>query len=214
MEELEIKKLRRKTLTVVLYEEGNSQASKHSDCFTEQDDNPLLNVILTYHPDFITADKDCMFGVNGQSVNVEEFRELGVPLFRLGIPQNARLYLEQEIDDLREKIEELKEELERFLSENPKNASTYKGQNLKSLIEFYEKEADEKEEYMNTVIAARWIIKQLIDLASEVPEKEVTCIHITPSKLFDELAKQMSETDLVVLPMRTTTHIKQNELVH
>lgn len=213
MEELEIKKLRRKTLTVVLYEEGNSQVSKHSDCFKEQEENPLINVILTHHPDFVTADKDCMFGVDGQNINVEEFRELGVPLFKLGIPQNARIYMEQEIVELREKIKELKEELERFLSENPKNANTYKGQNLKSLIEFYEREADEKEEYLNTVITARWIVKQLIDLASEVPEREVTSVHITPSKLFEELAKQMSEADIVVLPMRATVHMKEDELV-
>ncbi|MEM2145906.1 MAG: hypothetical protein QW279_11130 [Candidatus Jordarchaeaceae archaeon] len=213
MEELEIKKLRRKTLTVVLYEEGNSQASKHSDCFKEQEENPLVNVILAHHPDFVTADKDCMFGADGQNVKVEEFRELGVPLFKLGIPQNARMYMEQEIVELREKIKELKEELERFLAENPKNANTYKGQNLKSLIEFYEREADEKEEYLNTVITARWIVKQLIDLASEVPEREVTSIHITPPKLFEELAKQMSEADIVVLPMRSPLHIKHDELV-
>lgn len=213
MEELEIKKLRRKTLTVVLYEEGNSQASKHSDCFKEQEENPLVNVILAHHPDFVTADKDCMFGADGQNVKVEEFRELGVPLFKLGIPQNARMYMEQEIVELREKIKELKEELERFLAENPKNANTYKGQNLKSLIDFYEREADEKEEYLNTVITARWIVKQLIDLASEVPEREVTSIHITPPKLFEELAKQMSEADIVVLPMRSPLHIKHDELV-
>lgn len=208
------KEIAEKNFTVVLYEEGNSQASKHSDCFTEQSDKPLINIILTHHPEFVTADKDCMFSINGQNVNMEEFKELGVPLFRLGIPQNARLYMEQEITDLREKIKELKNELGRFLAENPQNANTYKGQNLKSLIEFYEKEADEKEQYLNTVVNARWIVKQLIDLANEVPEKKVTCIHITPPPLFEELAKQMKEADLVVLPMRATIRMEPDELIH
>ena len=128
MEELEIKKLR-KTLTVVLYEEGNPTSSKsNDDCFTEQADKPMVGMLLNYRPDFVTAGKNCMYGAEGQSVPNEEFKEFGVPLFRLGIPDNARMYMEQEIDDLREEVKELKEELERYLAEDPENENTYKGQ--------------------------------------------------------------------------------------
>ncbi len=214
MEELEIKKLR-KTLTVVLYEEGNPNSSNsNDDCFTEQVDKPMVDMLLNYRPDFVTSGKSCMYGAEGQSVQNEEFKEFGVPLFRLGIPDNARMYMEQEIDDLREEVKELKEELERYLAEDPENENTYKGQNMKSLIEFYEKEADEKERYMNTEVTARWIVKQIVDLASEVPEKEVTCIHVYCSRLFNELAKLMNEAELVVLPMKSSPEKKPSELMH
>ncbi len=215
MEELEIRKLRKKTLTVVLYEEGNSSTpNRHDDCFNEQADNPMVDMLLNHRPDFVTAGKNCMHGAEGQNVNMEEFKEFGVPLFRLGIPDNARLYMEQEIDDLREEVKELKKELERFLAKDPENAKTYKGQNMKSLIEFYEKEADEKERYMNTEVTARWIAKQIVDLASEVPEKEVTCIHVSFPSLFKELMKVMNEAELVVLPLRANSQMEPDELMH
>lgn len=214
MEELEIKKLR-KTLTVVLYEEGNpTNPNSNDDCFAEQVDKPMVDMLLNYRPDFVTAGKDCMYGSEGQNVPNEEFKEFGVPLFRLGIPDNARMYMEQEIDDLREEVKGLKEELERYLAEDPENANTYKGQNMKSLIEFYEKEADEKESYMNTEVMAGWIVKQMVDLANEVPEKEVTCIHVSCSRLFDELLKKMNEAELVVLPMSSNSEKKSSELIH
>ncbi|MGQ9721611.1 MAG: hypothetical protein ACUVXA_09855 [Candidatus Jordarchaeum sp.] len=215
MEELEVKKLRKKTLTVVLYEEGNSkEVNSHDDCFTEQADNPIVDMLLNYRPDFVTAEKNCMYSADGQNVKMEEFKEFGVPLFRLGIPNNARMYMEQEIDDVREEVKELKEELERYLAKDPENANTYKGQNMKSLIEFYEKEADEKERYMNTEVMARWIVKQMVDLANEVPEKEVTCIHVSSTHLFLELAKQMNEAGFVVLPIRVNAQMEPDELMH
>ena len=214
MEELEIKKLRKKTLTVVLYEEETKEVNSHDDCFAEQADNPMVDMLLNYRPDFVTAEKNCMYSVDEQNVKMEEFKEFGVPLFRLGIPDKARMYMEQEIDDLREEIRELKEELERYLAQDPANANTYKGQNMKSLIEFYEKEADEKERYMNTEVKARWIVKQIVDLANEVPGKEVTCIHVSSAYLFEELAKQMSEAGFVVLPLKANVKMEMDELMH
>ena len=85
---------------------------------------------------------------------------------------------------------------------------------MKSLIEFYGKEADEKERYMNNEVTARWIVKQIVDLASEVPEKEVTCIHVSCPALFEELVKQMNEAELTVLPMRSNPEKKPDELMH
>jgi methylene-tetrahydromethanopterin dehydrogenase len=194
MKVLEVKPLEKKTLTVLIMEKEYNEPFDIATPLPFTNSNPLSalhrpsigfykfleNVIAKVKLNFATEE----LGMRSQKGFFEDnilagiFRKSNVPFFPVDIDENAKTYLETDLNkkiELRDKVIKALDNLSR---QKAKDASMEKeyliayGQSLQFEIE-------EQEHEVNFPIRESWIVMGILEHAREIDAKaEVKCLHI------------------------------------
>ena len=126
------------------------------------------------------------------------FKRHNIPLFPADIDESAKTYLATSLDEKRE----LRDQLMKALEEASKK--TNKGNSLAQdyLIAYaqcLQKEIEEAEHEINFSVRRNWIIKEILDRAREIADKnEVTCVHISSPEHVKGIKKLLESLNVKV----------------
>ena len=194
MKVLEVKPLEKKTLTVLIMEKEYNEPFDIATPLPFTNSNPLSalhrpsigfykfleNVIAKVKLDFVTEE----LGMRSQKDFFEDnilagiFRKSNVPFFSVDIDENAKTYLETDLNkkiELRDKVIKALDNLFRQKAKDDSMEKEYLiayGQSLQFEIE-------EQEHEVNFPIRESWIAMDILEHARETSAKaEVKCLHI------------------------------------
>jgi methylene-tetrahydromethanopterin dehydrogenase len=194
MKVLEVKPLEKKTLTVLIMEKEYNEPFDIAAPLPFTNSNPLSalhrpsigfykfleNVIAKVKLNFATEE----LGMRSQkdffedNILAEIFQKSNVPFFPVDIDENAKTYLETDLNKKIELRDNVIKALDNFSRQKAKDDSMEKeyliayGQSLQFEIE-------EQEHEVNFPIRESWIAMDILEHAREIDAKtEITCLHI------------------------------------
>jgi methylene-tetrahydromethanopterin dehydrogenase len=194
MKVLEVKPLEKKTLTVLIMEKEYNEPFDIATPLPFTNSNPLSalhrpsigfykfleNVIAKVKLNFATEE----LGMRSQKGFFEDnilagiFRKSNVPFFSVDIDENAKTYLETDLNkkiEIRNKVIKALDNLSRQKAKDDSMEKEYLiayGQSLQFEIE-------EQEREVNFPIRESWIVMDILEHAREIDAKtEVTCLHM------------------------------------
>jgi len=194
MKVLEVKPLEKKTLTVLIMEKEYNEPFDIATPLPFTNSNPLSalhrpsigfykfleNVIAKVKLNFATEE----LGMRSQKGFFEDnilagiFRKSNVPFFSVDIDENAKTYLET---DLNKKIE-IRNKVIKALDNMSKQKAKDDSMEKEYLIAYGQSlqfEIEEQEREVNFPIRESWIVMDILEHAREIDAKtEVTCLHI------------------------------------
>lgn len=188
METLNFESKNHKQINIVLVEKENKYVLNHERL------NLCDDVLKQYQFDFATMDLE---GSRLENFNPKPLIWIlgtcTVPAYGIDMPEYARNYVVQEIDDLKEQVHELEEEYEKM------DKNTFKAENLESWIEMLKGDIQDKETGLETEVKPKWIAKRIFDIAARFDGEDVLVLHFTPKKLFDVVKGFLEEFDGVTV---------------
>jgi hypothetical protein len=174
MQTLDMENPQNKTIFVILTKK------EHNAMLNEQLFNLCEDFLDEHQFDFVTVDLEGESIFNPKSL-VKIIGKCPVESHGIDIPSFAKSYLQAEIDELNEKVQDLAAEYETI------EKDSFKAQNLDSWIAVLKSEIIEKESKIDADIKPKWIVKRIIDLAAKSMEDEVHVLHFCPERMLESL---------------------------
>ncbi|MFX1391746.1 MAG: hypothetical protein ACFE9Z_16910 [Promethearchaeota archaeon] len=188
MEVLEIKPLKNKNIMIYLIDRTKIN-SKSNDIEILKDLAKRNNV------SFITVEMSNENFIKFKNSNLSiVLNKLNLEYYLLDIPEYAYGYLYEEIINKEEQIRELLIEYRKMDDKN-----SFKGLNLKSWIEFLEKEVIYDKNIIETKTRPQWIVKKILDLIRRYEQIDVSLIHFFCEKSLLEITKLLRELHIEVI---------------
>jgi len=120
--------------------------------------------------------------------------EFNLPCYMVDIPEYARGYLDAELMEKRDQVVDLQREYKHMDSKD-----SFKGQNLKSWIDYLEDELQKKEAFMELKLKPQWIAKKILDIVRYYEDQTVYVLHFTGPELLNELRVIFEELGIKVI---------------
>ncbi len=187
MECLELKPIKNKKAAVYLVK----MAINQSDVKITGD---LSNFLGDNQINFVMVDSEKSlrdFKKSNVAKTLETCRVEGSPV---DIPEFAKGFLFEEILEKEEQTNVLRVEYD-----DMEEKDSFKGQNLKSWIEFEEKEIQEKKEFIALKLRPQWIVKQALDSVEARESDEVNFIVFVREDVFTETATLFADLEVKVV---------------
>ena len=168
----------------------------------------LENVVDKAKWDFATEE----LGIRSQrdftndNILIQIFQKNSIPFFPVDIDENARNYLEADLD---KKIE-LREEVLKVLGNLPKqkNKEPMQEEYLIAYGQSLQFEIEELEREVKSSIRASWIVMNILDHARQVNSKEeITCLHLSSPILADGVKQLLESINVKVEIVKLTKKI-------
>lgn len=129
---------------------------------------------------------------------VSLFKRYNIPLFPADIDENAKAYLAAGLDEKRELRDQMMKALEEASKKTNKGSSLAQDY-LIAYAQCLQKEIEEAEREINFSVRRNWIIKEILDHAREIADKnEVTCIHISSPEHVKDIKKLLESLNVKV----------------
>lgn len=193
METLELEPLEGKKLKVYLVakefeEEWSFQTKNRSPLkrFSREYCGFIKEMVEKHKPDFVTEE----LGMRSEQEYVENShlaKYLGMDVNPVDMPAEAKGYIESSVNFKVETLDKIKTNLKVVQDMDPDRIDDAWTQNLLAWGNYLEEEIRKEEEYIGTSVRSAWMAKGILDLARKVEKKDVTCIHICSTGLFDGL---------------------------
>jgi len=182
MEVLEIKPVSNKEIKVYMINRTKIKLGYNTDIFSCID------------LDFATIDVE---NENLRSFNKSPLTKLleqfEIPYYTVDIPEYAKGYLNEEIIEKEDLVNELVEE---FLKMSDKNS--LKGLNLKSWIDVLKDEIEEKRLFLKLKLRPQWIVKKILDIIRSDKKRKITFVHFAQDNVFMETMKLLKELNMEI----------------
>lgn len=180
---------------------------------------------LTYDETLVLADVLEKYDFKFSTITVDEselpgFKETNLAAFlddsmltcyNVDIPEYAKGYLDNEIEEEQDRLKELKAEYNTL-----KDKDSYNAQTIKSWIDHLTAELKEKTKDLNTGLRAQWVVKKILDIIryyedSLYYEDTIYILHFTSGELLmalKDLFEQLGVTVVVgEIKSRVLTHL-------
>ncbi len=193
MQVLELKPLKNKKLNVVIVEKEynepfwmNEPPSSSKSRMLHSLFKPSIgfhkffeSAIATFSPDFATEEMGTRIENNFYQENIlaEILKRNNIPFFPVDIDENAKNYLETNLDKKRELRDNVLKTID-FLS-NQKEDNSLEKEYLIAYGQCLQKEIEEQEHEISFPIRESWIAMGILDRAKELDSnKEINCFHV------------------------------------
>lgn len=205
MEVLELKPIKNKIIILYLVETENHKLSKA--------EAKSLEIILENNKiNLVTVDFEGYDSYSFKQTQLYEFlKEFDVPFTGVDIPEYAKGYLDIEILERKEQIEELEVEYKNICSKSLEKNS-FKAQNLKSWIDLLKQEVKEKEKYLKLKIKPQWIVKKILEMIRTYKENSLFVIHLSLKEQVSELEKLFKGLGIGTIVQKLDIKVSENSI--
>lgn len=201
MECLELKPIKNKKAAVYLVKMAINQSDvKITDELSNFLEDNQINFVML---DSEKSSRD--FKKSNIAKALENSRVEGSPV---DIPEFAKGFLFEEILEKEEQINILRAEYD-----DMEEQDSFKGQNLKSWIEFEEKEIKEKKEFLTLKLRPQWIVKQALDSVEARESDEVNFMVFVREDVFTEMATLFADLEVKVVAYDQNMNVLSQDVV-
>jgi len=201
MECLELKPVKNKKVVVYLVK----MPGKESDNI---DIKEIGNFLKDNQISFVNIDSEQSLRDFKKTKLVQSIESTHIECVPVGIPEFAKGCLFEEILEKEEQVNTLRTEYQSMESKD-----SFKGQNLKSWIEFEEKEIKEKKEFLTLKLRPQWIVKQALDSVEARENDEVNFMVIIQEDVFTETATLFVDLEVKVNACDSNLNILSQDVV-
>ena len=203
MEVLELKPIKDKNCKINIIEKTECKLSK-------QETKELDNFLKNHKINVITIDSSKIEQLSLRKTPMGKyFEKYKIPFIGVNIPEFAMGYLEMEIAEKKEQIEELEKE---FISIN--NKDSFKAQNLESWIFLLKKELIQKLNILEFKVKPQWFVKQILDIIKNCKESSISILHFSAHKHISELEKLFRELQIKTITNKLASMESNKSLDH
>lgn len=170
-----------------IYMMGNIEAEVKEDTIEDMVEN-FLNMPVK----FATIDLGYMTLREFDKTNLSRvLKEHEIPYFTTELPYYVKGHFAEEIDKIRNKLDELLGTYETLSNKNSGSA-----QELKILIERYSKDLQGLDRYINLKVRSEAIVEKMLRLIEDRNDSELSFVHIGEENSFLEIMRRLKEENV------------------
>ncbi len=196
MNTLNIETPQNKTVFVVLTKKENNAL------LNEQRYNLCEEVLNEHSFDFVTCDMEGESKFNPKSL-VKIIGKCPIESHGVDVPEFAAGYLRQEIDDKKEQAASLEKEYAAMADKTNTMA-----QNMASWIAVLKSEAEEMEAKFEGDVKPKWLVSQILNIATKFTEDEVYVLHFGVEKYLPALKAAFATVENVKVSVLDSKKMK------
>ncbi len=201
MECLELKPVKNKKAVVYLIKMTNKEL-----------DNKVIKDINNFIKDnqinFINIDSERNLRDFKKTKLVQSIESTRVECVPVDIPEFAKGFLFEEILEKEEQTNALRAEYDAM-----EDKDSFKGQNLKSWIEFEEKEIKEKKAFLTLKLRPQWIVKQALDSVEACESDDVNFMVFVRDDVFTETGTLFADLEVKVVACDQNLNVLSQDMV-
>jgi len=188
IEVLELKPIKNKRGIIFIF-------TKENDSISKREAKTLKKVLEVNKFDIITMNSRENLSDNLKETSIVNFfQKIGVKITILDIPEFAKGYLMNDIEEKKELVKELIGEYKSL-----EDKESFKAQNLESWIALLKREMEEKENILELKVKPRWVVKQIRDLIKTNDKDVISVLHFCSKEQIPELKKLFREIKVMAI---------------
>ncbi|MGV9200130.1 MAG: methylene-tetrahydromethanopterin dehydrogenase N-terminal domain-containing protein [Promethearchaeia archaeon] len=228
VEVLELEPLKKKSLKVVFVESefpidwwfDASVQEKHDlvwnlHLITNEYLDLVKEIIDKYNPDFAMEEKGSRWAdtISKDDPLEKLFRKHDIPYSFADISENAEAYLSSALDEYREVIRELSDEIQRNIELNNRvPTEDFEFQKMVTWKQHLENEYKAEENDVRYKVREAWMMMRLLEKARKTEKKKITSLFICDKRHFDGLSELAEElgVDTQQIKIKRSTQVANN----
>ncbi|MFX0188156.1 MAG: methylene-tetrahydromethanopterin dehydrogenase N-terminal domain-containing protein [Candidatus Hodarchaeota archaeon] len=217
MEVLELKPLKKKTLTLILVESEfpidwwfDAPAQENHDILwnlqiiSTEYLRVIEDLIEKYEPNFVVEEKGSRWDdtIPDDDPLVALFRERNIPYLKVDISENAEGYLSAALDSHRTLLKQISTKIKNMIKNELSNpVNDYNLENLVVWKEYLQQEYNEREDEVRYKVREAWMMMKILAFGSEQEDKKLKALFLCDSRHFEginQLAEELGiETEII-----------------
>lgn len=168
----------------------------------------LENLVEENDPDFVTDELGMRSEEQFRSGRLANLLEnKGIQFESVDMDDYAKPYLANELDEIQDRLMELRKEYSRLYAENPDEKTQKKLDKMLSYGQHLQQKYEEEEDKIAYPLRQKWMAMGVLETAKEIDKEEIKAIHLASPSHFTGMKTLLESLDVEVSPIKLETKV-------